>query len=151
MMTNRRSILASLAAAACGAPLAFAQSDAPANIPKNPNYKRIACEEAWTTREIADEYGRFIASNPTDEPGFMALGARYYARGADSPILANMLDLGEGRIAAMNRFGIDMQLLLLIHTSTSITTNATARARLPTLSKRFRKSKVLIVCNRVGH
>jgi 2,3-dihydroxybenzoate decarboxylase len=128
MITTRRSVLASFAAAASGAPLAFAQSDAPAIIPKNPNYKRIACEEAWTTREIADEYGRFIASNPADEPGFMALGARYYARGADSPILASMLDLGEGRIAAMNRFGIDMQLLLLTAPGVQVFSADTATA-----------------------
>lgn len=53
----------------------LAQSDAEPIAP-NPNYKRIATEEAWTTREIADAYAAFIASNPTDEPGFLALGGR---------------------------------------------------------------------------
>lgn len=43
----------------------------------------------------------------------MALGSRYYGRGADSPILARMIDMGHGRIAAMDGYGIDMQLLLL--------------------------------------
>ncbi len=43
----------------------------------------------------------------------MALGSRYYGRGADSPILARMIDMGHGRIAAMDDYGIDMQLLLL--------------------------------------
>jgi 5-carboxyvanillate decarboxylase len=114
MSISRRSVLGSaLAAAALKWSPGSAQSSAPDVIPKNPNYKRIACEEAWTTPEIANAYQAFIASNPVDEPGFMALGARYYARGAHSPILANMLDMGAGRIAAMDRYGIDMQLLLL--------------------------------------
>jgi len=43
----------------------------------------------------------------------MALGSRYYGRGADSPILARLIDMGHGRIAAMDGYGIDMQLLLL--------------------------------------
>lgn len=117
MRISRREALKSLLASTALLPLtrAVAQSDSidSGPIPKHPAYKRIACEEAWTTREIADEYRRFIASNPTDEPGFMALGSRYYARGADSPILKRMIDLGDGRIEVMDDYGIDMQLLLL--------------------------------------
>lgn len=114
MNLSRRRLLGSLAAAAAlRASWSAAQSRAPDPIPKARGYLRIACEEAWITAEIADEYMRFIAGNPTDEPGFMALGARYYAQGARSPILASMLDVGAGRIAAMDRFGIDKQLLLL--------------------------------------
>jgi 2,3-dihydroxybenzoate decarboxylase len=83
------------------------------SIPRNPAYKRIATEEAWITREIADESMRLIASNPPDEPGFVAFGARYYARGADTPAVAGLLDVDAGRIAAMDRLGIDMQILAL--------------------------------------
>jgi 2,3-dihydroxybenzoate decarboxylase len=112
MDPSRRSLLqGALVAGALTSARALAQDDAP--IAASPDYKRIATEEAWTTREVADAYARFIASNPTDEPGFMALGGRYYARGAASPLLADMLDIGAGRIAAMDRLGIDMQLLLL--------------------------------------
>jgi 2,3-dihydroxybenzoate decarboxylase len=95
-------------------PAPRSQSGAPpAPIPKNPSYKRIATEEAWITRDIADEYMRFLADDPSDEPGFIALGGRYYARGSSSPMLANMLDIGAGRIEQMDRLGIDKQLLLL--------------------------------------
>ena len=119
MSTTRRSVLHAMLAA--GAVLhtgrSMAQSDtgrAPAgSIPRNPAYKRIAAEEAWITREIADESMRLIASNPPDEPGFVAFGARYYARGADTPAVAGLLDVGAGRIAAMDRLGIDMQILAL--------------------------------------
>lgn len=96
------------------------------SIARHPGYKRIATEEAWITREIADEYRRFIESNPTDEPGFLALGGRYYAQGANSPILANMIDLGSSRIAAMDRLGIDMQLLLLTAPGVQVFDAATA-------------------------
>jgi 5-carboxyvanillate decarboxylase len=121
MNTTRRSILAAMVATAAatkaltaGAQQAVRSTAAPDQpIPKNSNYKRIATEEAWITPEIADEYMRFLATNPSDEPGFIALGGRYYARGASSPLLSTMLDLGAGRIEAMDRLGIDMQLLLL--------------------------------------
>ena len=116
MNGSRRAILHYLLAAGAGlkAGVALTQSPTPADvIPRASNYKRIATEEAWTTREIADAYMRFIASEPSDEPGFLALGRRYYARGANSPTLSSMLDIGDGRIAAMDRLGIDMQLLLL--------------------------------------
>jgi 2,3-dihydroxybenzoate decarboxylase len=115
MSITRREMLGSALAAAAtlGLDKAGAQTAIPDRIPKHPLYKRIACEEAWTTTEIADAYQRFIATNPADEPGFMALGARYYARGAKSPILARMIDMGAGRIAEMDRYGIDVQLLLL--------------------------------------
>lgn len=59
-----------------------------APVPRNPAYQRIATEEAWITAEIADESMRFIASKPTDEPGFVSFGARYFERGAASPAVA---------------------------------------------------------------
>lgn len=111
MSTTRRQLLGgALATGTMLAGRALAQTPA---IARSSEYKRIATEEAWTTPEIADEYMRFIATNPSDEPGFMALGGRYYARGAQSPVLASMLDVGSGRIEAMDRLGIDMQVLLL--------------------------------------
>lgn len=120
MNQTRRSILSALLASAAvtAASPAAAQRENSRQarsepISKSSAYRRIATEEAWTTREIADEYMRFLAGNPVGEPGFVALGGRYYARGADNPLLADMLDLGAGRIEAMDRLGIDMQLLLL--------------------------------------
>ena len=112
-----RTLLASMAfmrAAAAGAQRTATEASlADEPIAQNFAYLRIATEEAWITREIADEYMRFLAADPGDEPGFVALGARYYSQGANNPLLASMLDVGEGRLADMDALGIDKQLLLL--------------------------------------
>jgi 2,3-dihydroxybenzoate decarboxylase len=114
MTLSRRALLSSaVSAASAGLASSALAQDRGGPIPFNPSYRRIATEEAWITAEIVDAYRDFIAGNPTDEPGFMALGARYYGPGAPSPLLARMLDVGDGRIAAMDALGIDMQLLLL--------------------------------------
>ncbi|HLF10297.1 MAG TPA: hypothetical protein VJA26_03715, partial [Gammaproteobacteria bacterium] len=78
MNTTRRAILQSMLAAGAisKATSSVAQSAGraatTAPIARNPSYKRIATEEAWITREIADESMRLIASNPADEPGFVS-------------------------------------------------------------------------------
>ncbi len=128
MNTTRRTILQGMLSAGAVLQAASAAAQAPARsavsasgaegvapIARNPGYKRIATEEAWITREIADEAKRLIDSNPPDEPGFVAFGARYYAQGADTPLptLRALLDVGDGRIAAMDRLGIDVQILSL--------------------------------------
>jgi 5-carboxyvanillate decarboxylase len=128
---SRRTALQSMIAATAW-PLRSVRAQAPGPtaqpIPKNPKYRRIACEEAWITREIANEYRSFVAMNPRDEPGFMALGARYYSRGANSPLLNRMLDIGQGRIDAMDDYGIDMQLLLLTAPGVQVFSADTATA-----------------------
>jgi 2,3-dihydroxybenzoate decarboxylase len=117
MNATRRFVLHALATAGVlHAARTSAQLSAPsqaARVPRNPAYKRIATEEAWITAEIADESMRLIAANPADEPGFVAFGARYFERGAATPAVARLLDIGAGRIAAMDRLGIDMQVLAL--------------------------------------
>jgi 5-carboxyvanillate decarboxylase len=118
MNTTRRTVIAGMmgAGAWLSTTATRAQGSArlPATpIPRNPAYRRIATEEAFITREIADASMRLIASNPADEPGFVAFGARYYERGADSPAIARLLDIDTGRIDAMDRLGIDMQVLSL--------------------------------------
>jgi 2,3-dihydroxybenzoate decarboxylase len=133
MSFSRRAVIQTLLAS--GAILRSAASRAQPNtilpadatIAPNRNYRRIATEEAWITREIADELMRYIASGPHD-PGFIALGGRYYARGASSPLLADMIDVGAGRIAAMDRLGIDKQLLLLTAPGVQVFTADTATA-----------------------
>src|SRR5690606_22498056 len=106
MNTTRRTVLQGMLTAGAMLQAAAAAAQAPAGrqtaepraanaatpIAKNPRYKRIATEEAWITREIAEESKRLIASNPPDQPGFVA---------------------GDGRIAAMDRLGIDMQVLAI--------------------------------------
>ncbi len=119
MDETRRSVLQSMLLA--GAFLRTASSTAQPGagaadaepIPRQSSYRRIATEEAWTTPAIADASRRLIESNPADEPGFVAFGARYYAQGAETPALAGLLDVGENRLADMDRLGIDMQLLSL--------------------------------------
>ena len=91
MTTTRRTILQSMLAAGAVLKATTSVAQSPgrgataAPIARNLSYRRIATEEAWITREIADESMRLIASNPVDEPGFVSFGARYYARGADTP------------------------------------------------------------------
>ena len=65
-------------------------------------YKRIACEEAFTTPEIVDASRRRANNIPSMTSGPIA-GA----------ILPPLLDLGSGRIADMDRDGIDIQVIAL--------------------------------------
>ena len=132
MSPTRRAVLTSLLAAGVAARAGGVHAQGAPNtappIPRNPRYRRIATEEAWITREIADESMRLIASNPPDEPGFVAFGARYYARGAASPAVARLLDVGAGRIEAMDRLGIDMQVLSLTAPGVQVFDAATGTA-----------------------
>ena len=82
-------------------------------VPRSTAYKRIATEEAWVTREIADKYAELIAANPADEQGFMSMGRFIYKRDGNSPVVRKLLDMDAERIADMDALGIDVQLLLL--------------------------------------
>jgi 2,3-dihydroxybenzoate decarboxylase len=132
MNPTRRTLLQSLLAAGAIVKAAAAGAQGALNsaapIARNPAYKRIATEEAWITREIADESMRFIATKPADEPGFVSFGARYYERGADTPAVARLLDIGAGRIAAMDRLGIDLQVLSLTAPGVQVFDAATGTA-----------------------
>ena len=80
------------------------------DIDRNPPYKRIATEEAWTFPELVDAQVRFLKSaNAPDDPA-LRMGGMF----ASLPALQKMLcDLGDLRIAHMDEYGIDRQLLLL--------------------------------------
>ena len=69
-------------------------------------YLRIATEETFGTSEVYDATAKLIASNPVDEVG---LGVPP----KDSELVQQLLDLGDGRIAAMDEGRIDKQLLSL--------------------------------------
>jgi len=69
-------------------------------------YLRIATEETFGTSEVYDATAKLIASNPVDEVG---LGVPP----KDSELVQQLLNLGEGRIAAMDEGRIDKQLLSL--------------------------------------
>jgi len=79
-------------------------------IDRSPPYKRIATEEAWTFPELVDAQVKLLKS--ADAPGDPAL--RMGGMFASMPELQKMLcDLGDLRIAHMDEYGIDRQLLLL--------------------------------------
>ncbi len=65
-------------------------------------YKRIACEEAFTTPDIVAASRRLANNIPSMTSGPIA-----------GPILPPLLDLGAGRIADMDRDGIDIQVVAL--------------------------------------
>jgi predicted TIM-barrel fold metal-dependent hydrolase len=80
------------------------------NIDRNAPYKRIATEEAWTFPDLVKAQLEYLnaADAPADESLKMA------GMFGGMPKLQGMLqDIGEGRIAHMDEYGIDRQLLLL--------------------------------------
>ena len=73
--------------------------------------RKIAVEEAYVTAEIAAEWGRELAKK-TVEPGFRMMGQTMLGQSPGARRAhEQLLDLGAGRIAAMDAAGIDMQLL----------------------------------------
>jgi len=75
--------------------------------------RRIAIEEAFVTEAIAEQWNRAVLDNPAaDEPGFKKMAEALLS---DSPparqLHAELADLGEGRIRAMDEAGIDIQVL----------------------------------------
>ena len=79
-------------------------------IDRNPPYLRIATEEAWTFPElVAAQVRRLQGPNDPGDPALRMAGMF-----AKMPRLQAMLcDIGAGRIAHMDEYGIDRQLLLL--------------------------------------
>jgi 2,3-dihydroxybenzoate decarboxylase len=101
--TSRRKFLqqgALITSASALSPMAIAESAT------EQTYFRIATEETFGTSEVYDATAALIASNPTDEVG---LGLPPKA----SALAQQLLDLGAGRIAAMDDGRIDRQLLSL--------------------------------------
>jgi predicted TIM-barrel fold metal-dependent hydrolase len=78
-------------------------------IDRNPPYKRIATEEAWTFPELVKAQTDYLASGKADDDSLSMAGMF-----ASMPRLQGMLqNIGEQRIAHMDEYGIDRQLLLL--------------------------------------
>jgi 5-carboxyvanillate decarboxylase len=73
------------------------------------SYKRIATEEAFTTREILDRY-RALLTEPEIDAGFASLWGHF---SKNAPVLGRLLDLGGQRIGDMDETGIAMQVLSL--------------------------------------
>jgi 5-carboxyvanillate decarboxylase len=85
------------------------------SIIKNPQYQRIATEEAFLTKELFAGLMRRVADTSFDDPGFRSLwgfyGGSVSQRAQD--ILRRLHDLGDERIADMNAAGIDHAVLAL--------------------------------------
>jgi 2,3-dihydroxybenzoate decarboxylase len=75
-------------------------------------YKRIATEEAWGTAELFAEWKKVLDAKPADEIGFLALWRNLDPTG-NTGFTRRLMDIGEGRLAAMDAAGIDMQILAL--------------------------------------
>jgi hypothetical protein len=109
MTADRRTLLkyglasfAALQAAALGEKrAAAAPADAPITIDRNPGYQRIACEEAWTTKELVAAQLEWTESPAAREQPYVASMTRGFA--GNARFQEPLQDLGAGRIAAMGR------------------------------------------------
>ncbi len=125
MDINRRSLIKG---ALWGSALVGAQTlgiPAPAKGASPRKFKRIAVEEEFSTFEVLLAQRRLLAQNPQDEPGFTQFwGGMLDGLGIwgmlkevvglpGSMGVMRAMDLGEGRIEAMDEAGIAMQILQL--------------------------------------
>jgi hypothetical protein len=111
MTTDRRTLLkcglasvAALQASGTGRKALAAPADEPIRIDPNPGYHRIACEEAWTTKEVVEAQVRRAESSWAQTQPYVASMARGFANNAR--FQEPLQDIGAGRIAAMDRLGI---------------------------------------------
>lgn len=92
-------------------------------------YKRIAAEEAFATREQIRLF-RKLLDDGYDDPGFVSLWG-FYARSPSERarfVIDRLLDLGPQRIADMDASGIDVQVLSLTSPGVQVFDAATANA-----------------------
>lgn len=80
------------------------------HIDRDAPYQRIATEEAWTFPELVEAQVEYLASGEAPEDDSLKMAGMF----SKMPSLQSMLqDLGPQRIAHMDEYGIDRQLLLL--------------------------------------
>ena len=87
-----------------------------------PKYKKIAVEEHFSTVEHLDLLRAILEKTYADpkvvaEERFIASDAPFLPISSTPPVremLDSLLDIGEGRLQAMNQFGIDMQVLSFV-------------------------------------
>ncbi|MDR2213404.1 MAG: amidohydrolase family protein [Pseudomonadales bacterium] len=84
-------------------------------IALNPNYKRIATEEAFAPQAVLDMYRKLYESHTLGDPGFDSLWGFYSTSKAARPsfIREKLADLDALRIADMDAAGIDHQIIAL--------------------------------------
>lgn len=80
------------------------------HVDREPPYKRIATEEAWTFPALVKAQVDYLESGDAPGDDSLRMGAMF----AKMPSLQEMLqDLGDLRLSHMDEYGIDRQLLLL--------------------------------------
>ncbi len=83
---------------------------APRPIDRKPRYLRIATEEAWNIPEILEAQVRLLASSRAPDDSSLRMAGMF----SKLPELqAQLMEVGERRLARMDELGIDKQLLLL--------------------------------------
>ena len=93
------------------------------------DYRRIATEEAFATRDQIAQFRKLLASG-YDDPGFLSLWGFYLNSPSERArfIVDRLQDLGPNRIADMDASGIDMQVLSLTSPGVQVFDAATANA-----------------------
>jgi 2,3-dihydroxybenzoate decarboxylase len=98
-------------------------------IDRNPNYRRIATEEAYADAEVLAAYRKLIATGSLDDPGFNRMWGVFLSdRPRTMQLVERLLDIGERRIADMDATGIDMQVLALTSPGVQVFDAPTASA-----------------------
>ena len=94
-----------------------------------PDYKRIATEEAFATRDQIAQFRKRLADG-YDDPGFLSLWGFYLNSPSERArfIVERLQDLGPDRIADMDAAGIDMQVLSLTSPGVQVFDAATANS-----------------------
>jgi 2,3-dihydroxybenzoate decarboxylase len=97
------------------------------NIPKNPNYLRIATEEAWSPPEMIEIYRRILSRKDVD-PGFNGLIGFYMSSPSERArhIMRCLADMDQLRLRHMDEAGIDVQVLALTSPGVQVMDTATA-------------------------
>ena len=86
--------------------------------------RRIAVEEAFITPEILAAWKECLKRDDV-EPGFAKMAGALLSP-AGRPLFEKMLDIGAGRIAHMDKVGVDMQVLSLTSPGVQVLDAATA-------------------------
>jgi predicted TIM-barrel fold metal-dependent hydrolase len=97
-------------------------------IDRNAPYKRIATEEAWTFPDLVKAQLEYLGAPDAPQDESLSMAGMF----ASMPRLQDMLqDIGEQRIAHMDEYAIDRQLLLLTSPGVQVvrTGEGTALAR----------------------
>ena len=82
----------------------------PGTVDRSKPYKRIATEEAWNIPEIMAAHVRYYESGKAPDDTSLRMGVMF---GRHERLRRELCEIGAGRIADMDRLGIDKQLLLL--------------------------------------